>query len=89
MFSKAEVRRAQMARDLIAKSGYASKEDIMRLVSLQGNIVNGRADNIDNILSMNTYAVRWRFRLFCWGNLTQIFSLQAMSVKNNKIKIKF
>ena len=40
MFSKEDVRRARVARDFIAKTGYASKEDIMRLVTSQGNVVN-------------------------------------------------
>ena len=40
MFSKDDVRRAQLARDFIAKTGYASKEEVMRLVTSQGNIVN-------------------------------------------------
>ena len=40
MFTKDEVRRAKLARELIAKSGYASKEDMMRLVSSSGNFVN-------------------------------------------------
>ena len=47
MHSKDEVRRAKLARDFIARTGYASKEDVMRLVSSSGNILNvdiSRAD---------------------------------------------
>ena len=40
MYSKEEVRRAKLARDFIARTDYASKEEVMRLVTSAGNIVN-------------------------------------------------
>ena len=55
MFSKDEVRRAKLARDLIAKSGYASKEDMMRLVSSQGNIVNIEVTRADIQRAIDIY----------------------------------
>jgi hypothetical protein len=47
MFTKDEVRRAKKAREFIAHTGYASKEEAMRMVSSSGNILNvdiSRAD---------------------------------------------
>ena len=58
MFSKDDVRRARMARELIVKSGYASKEDIMRLVTSQGNVVNIEITRADVQRAVDIYGAQ-------------------------------
>ena len=39
-FSKDEVRRAKLAQEFIAYTGYASKEDVIRMITSSGNFIN-------------------------------------------------
>ena len=55
MFTKDEVRRAKKAREFIAHTGYASKEEAMRMVSSSGNILNVDITRVDIQRAVDIY----------------------------------
>lgn len=55
MYSKREVELAREARIKIANSGYMSKEDIIRLASSSGNIVNLNLNKSDILRAIDIY----------------------------------
>ena len=55
MFTKREVALAKEARVKIAHSGYMSKEDIMRLASSSGKVVNWNLNRIDVQRAIDIY----------------------------------
>ena len=55
MYTKREVALAREARTKIAHSGYMSKEDIMRLASSSGNIINWNLNRVDVQRAIDIY----------------------------------
>ena len=55
MFTKREVALAKEARAKIAKSGYMSKEDVMRLASSSGNVINWNLNRADVQRAIDIY----------------------------------
>jgi hypothetical protein len=57
-FSKDEVRRAKLAQEFIAYTGYASKEDVMRMISSSGNFVNIEITRADVQRAIDIYGTQ-------------------------------
>ena len=55
MYTKREVALAREARTKTAHSGYVSKEDIMRLASSSGNIINWNLNRVDVQRAIDIY----------------------------------